>query len=78
VIGRIIHLNSSFSTLRFDHVLRYSNFEEDRYASLDTRQNEGTLIIKNEVTCPFITIRVIFFRAHFKHERKKKSGGFYV
>jgi ribonuclease HI len=50
VLGRIRHLNSSFSTMRFYHVLRDNNYEADMYASLDTRKKEGTLIINNEVT----------------------------
>jgi hypothetical protein len=50
VLGRIRHLNSSFSNLRFYHVLRDNNSEVDRYASLATRKNEGTLVINNVVT----------------------------
>jgi hypothetical protein len=50
VLGRIRHLSSSFSTLRFYHVLRDNNSEVDRYASMATRKKEGTLIINNEVT----------------------------
>jgi hypothetical protein len=49
VLERIIHLISSFSTLRFYHVLRDNNPEVDMYVSVATRKNEGILIINNEV-----------------------------